>query len=503
MEKQSNTTHSRFSYLDSKFLNIYIDKVSASELKERCLSTNSQKKDAQLSIQSKAKGLEFKVNNIKLLTNSLDEYLFGKIENVHSYENIISKTFEYKKKDDLRIYLKSLTQISELIGFNSAQILVHQKGTTDIYSLTYRNDDYIETFEDPLFFNNLFSKVKKSKNKSFDQKELLNKNIKLDGHFLAKEIQLKEFNLLVLLSRDDLFPIALQERESFNLFIAKSIPRISNIIAFENNRKNNRERDNILNNFPINSFELSDDSVSIKSAQEESHKHDTSSLHHERILLMGDLLNTLRHELSNPLFGIDLSHNLLKEQTSDFDVKDTLEHISSSVKRSQAIIQEFSNLYQEDESLSTISIKNLISETIILTKSESRSHRVIFEMNDDIEILSNGTLLSQVIFNLLINSSQSLNNSNITDTRIVVQVIDKQDSINIDIIDNGGGIPEHLKESIFNPFFTTKDTGTGLGLAICRNLLKKISGDITLVDSDYGAHFRITLNKGIHESISH
>ncbi|POB13115.1 hypothetical protein C0Z22_11385 [Halobacteriovorax sp. DA5] len=500
MENQSNTTHSR---VKDKFLNIYADKAVLDSLFQDSNFLTTSKKNSQLQIVKYNKDeIELKINSKKFVLMNSTDFLSDKICDAKELTLLPSKEFQFKKKDSIRSFLKALTNADELNGFSSSQMLIHQKGTTNIYSITYKNDEYYETYQEPTFFNTLFAKVRKSKNKSFDQKELLNKHIQLDGHFLAKELSFRDFNLIILLSRNDLFPVADIDRTNFDKLIIKSIPKLFNIITVESSRQSKIERDKILSNFPINSFVIEDDGVKINQIGIEDHQQDTSSLHHERILLMGELLNTLRHELSNPLFGIDLSHNLLIEQTEDFDVKDTLSHISNSVKRSQAIIQEFSNLYKDDEEFTSTSLKNLIAETIILTKSESRSHKVNFDMSNDIEIMTNGTLLSQVIFNLLINSSQSLNVNNIANSRIDINVSEVNNKILIDIIDNGPGISKDIENNIFNPFFTTKDTGTGLGLAICKNLTKKINGDIYLIESEKGAHFQINIPKVNHENTS-
>ncbi len=500
MENQSNTTHSR---VKDKFLNIYADKAVLDSLFQDSKFLTTSKKNSQLQIVKYNKDeIELKINSKKFVLMNSTDFLSDKICDAKELTLLPSKEFQFKKKDSIRSFLKALTNADELNGFSSSQMLIHQKGTTNIYSITYKNDEYYETYQEPTFFNTLFAKVRKSKNKSFDQKELLNKDIQLDGHFLAKELSFRDFNLIILLSRNDLFPVSDIDRTNFDKLIIKSIPKLFNIITVESSRQSKIERDKILSNFPINSFVIEDDGVKINQIGIEDHQQDTSSLHHERILLMGELLNTLRHELSNPLFGIDLSHNLLIEQTEDFDVKDTLSHISNSVKRSQAIIQEFSNLYKDDEEFTSTSLKNLIAETIILTKSESRSHKVNFDMSNDIEIMTNGTLLSQVIFNLLINSSQSLNVNNIANSRIDINVSEVNNKILIDIIDNGPGISKDIENNIFNPFFTTKDTGTGLGLAICKNLTKKINGDIYLIESEEGAHFQINIPKVNHENTS-
>ena len=66
----------------------------------------------------------------------------------------------------------------------------------------------------------------------------------------------------------------------------------------------------------------------------------------------------------------------------------------------------------------------------------------------------------------------------------------------IDVGDSGPGVPAADRERIFEPFFTTKEigTGTGLGLFVCRSVVRGLSGDVTVGDSDQGgALFRVTL----------
>ena len=76
--------------------------------------------------------------------------------------------------------------------------------------------------------------------------------------------------------------------------------------------------------------------------------HQTDLFHHERLSLLGELLNTLRHELSNPLFGLQLSSQILKEDLAeDTENLEFIEEISKNINRSQEIIKNFSELFLE------------------------------------------------------------------------------------------------------------------------------------------------------------
>ncbi len=99
----------------------------------------------------------------------------------------------------------------------------------------------------------------------------------------------------------------------------------------------------------------------------------------------------------------------------------------------------------------------------------------------------------QILFNLIVNSAQALNESKVAVPEIKL-VVDKVDNnLFLHVIDNGPGISSEQAEKIFNPFFTTKEKGTGLGLAICHTLAKKLEGELTYENNNNGAHFKLRL----------
>jgi signal transduction histidine kinase len=78
---------------------------------------------------------------------------------------------------------------------------------------------------------------------------------------------------------------------------------------------------------------------------------------------------------------------------------------------------------------------------------------------------------------------------------ISIQAAREEHQTNIDIADNGTGIPEKIRERLFQPFAgTTRTGGSGLGLAIARDLARAHGGDVILLKSDStGTQFRVTI----------
>ena len=98
--------------------------------------------------------------------------------------------------------------------------------------------------------------------------------------------------------------------------------------------------------------------------------------------------------------------------------------------------------------------------------------------------------LRQVLVNMLLNSAQAM----IDGGRILVATRSYGKFIELVVSDTGCGIPEHLREKVFTPFFTTKSSGTGLGLNIASQIIAAHGGGIQFDSANgRGTTFRITL----------
>jgi signal transduction histidine kinase len=113
--------------------------------------------------------------------------------------------------------------------------------------------------------------------------------------------------------------------------------------------------------------------------------------------------------------------------------------------------------------------------------------------------------LCQVFTNLLINAFEALDGQGHIDIR-AVEDSEEQDPVSaggprlatrvvvIDVVDNGPGVPAHLNDRIFLPFFTTKPKGSGLGLPIVRKIIDAHEGRLDLTSAPgSGTRFRVTL----------
>ncbi len=218
----------------------------------------------------------------------------------------------------------------------------------------------------------------------------------------------------------------------------------------------------------------------------------------EKIATIAELAAGVSHEINNPLGIIHNYIQILLYRDFDEDSREKLEKIENQLKRITDItnsLLSFSRLKQIPDK--EFNIVTLISEVILLMNHKLKEKNIHLHNNiyrESVMIHGNENRLRQVFVNILNNSIEAVLNGG----EIVIGLnLDKKDSfVQVYVRDNGCGIPEHLRNSIFSPFFSTKVTRSngGLGLSICQHIIEAHKGVITF-DSIPGEYttFKIKL----------
>ncbi|MCM2349607.1 MAG: HAMP domain-containing histidine kinase [Bacteriovoracaceae bacterium] len=468
-------------------------------------------------------------------TQGIEKKVFSRVslspgENVKDlWDEIIKKVnLISSESHSLRSLMEKLLDVPFLQKFESSLIVLHLKGQTkaELLGIIWRSEK-TQSLIEVKDFNSFFNSIKKSKIKSFSSETFSKMNLPFNGSFLAKEIMSKKYSMVAIVSRHDFLNYSKDEVELFETCIDLLQPHFERLIDQEFSDKRISELRVCLKDFPLPlrikdgvtgaSFlndlytsELQDKDIffnkkvqgpfTIDLYDSDELRHYAFDLFHfQRISLLGELLNTLRHELSNPLFGLKLGSQLFSMMDVNSDSKELMHEIEKNINRCQVIIENFSNLYQVQSENKPVSIKKIIDEAIVLSKSEGREVRksIVFQNNTQ-EVLLDVPLIFvvQIIFNLIVNAAQAMKAQ--PQPQELKLIIDAEDQmVHIDIIDNGPGISQDKISQLFKPFFTTKPQGTGLGLVLSRNLALKMGGNLEYLvnNSDKGAHFRLTLPK--------
>ncbi len=229
----------------------------------------------------------------------------------------------------------------------------------------------------------------------------------------------------------------------------------------------------------------------------------------DRLAALGEMAAAIAHEVKNPLAGIEVMAGLLKRRLSDNPEAQTmLADIIGEAKMANAIVLEVLDfvrpvrLHAED-----VSVAAIIQDSLLMAGSlvPRRSVAVTVDVPDDLPpVLGDGHQLRQVFTNLLTNAFEALDGTG----RLVVQAaaLDRLPlphapdhpqgpGVAVTVTDDGPGIPESMRERIFNPFFTTKPRGSGLGLAIVRKVIDAHEGRIEVLPGadGVGTCFRLLL----------
>lgn len=211
-------------------------------------------------------------------------------------------------------------------------------------------------------------------------------------------------------------------------------------------------------------------------------------IHSERLASIGQLAAGVAHEIGNPITGIDCLAQELKALSSEPEIKDTAQQILNQTKRVSSIVQilvsyaHSGQLQQNSEQqLAPVVVKDCVSEAITLLQLSKKNDSLIFQNNCPTEhkIMGNYQKFQQVFINLLSNASDASESGG---TITVTSKIMKH-TVDIEVEDNGHGIPREVQEKLFNPFFTTKEAGkgTGLGLALTWNIIEEYFGTIRVI----------------------
>jgi signal transduction histidine kinase len=210
----------------------------------------------------------------------------------------------------------------------------------------------------------------------------------------------------------------------------------------------------------------------------------------QKLRAVGTLTAGIAHELNNPINNISLTAEAMLEDTqtlTDDDRADLCRDLLTQAERAQGIVRnllDFSR--QRDVHMEVVDLGALLRSTSRLAGNQIKlaGARLELDVPDDIPVIHGDTQqLGQVFVNLYLNALDAMASGGLLRVT-ALRAPDRPGYVQVDVSDNGIGIPADVLPFLFDPFFTTKKAkGTGLGLSVSYGIVTKHGGDISVTST--------------------
>jgi signal transduction histidine kinase len=241
---------------------------------------------------------------------------------------------------------------------------------------------------------------------------------------------------------------------------------------------------------------------------EELKKAHNQFLQADKLNTLGEVTANISHEINNPLTiaagHAEILGDYLRSPSPISKIeamKKANETVMESLERVNQIIKNMKDfLHQSQDEKEYCDLEALVDtamEWIQPTAKKANIEVSKVVKAEKTAILANKIKLEQVVINLVKNSIDAIIDAGKEDGKIEIVLSKSKDDhqVMIDVKDNGPGIPANVKENLFKPFTSSKESGkgTGLGLSICLKIVESHQGKLELMPTDNGAHFRLRL----------
>lgn len=234
----------------------------------------------------------------------------------------------------------------------------------------------------------------------------------------------------------------------------------------------------------------------VKTRTDQLREKDAQLIQSAKLATLGEMATGIAHEINQPLTGISLITQglILAKVRNVLSDKLLFEKLNAIIEQTERINKIIAHLRtfarQSDQTKKEIDIKKPLFDVFKLIGKQLIKRKITVETNieDNLPpILADHNKLEQVFLNIIANARDAIDELRIKspdkkDGKITINAYCLKDTVVIEIIDNGIGISEKVKEKVFEPFFTTKDVdkGTGLGLSITYGIVKEFNGIIDI-----------------------
>jgi two-component system sensor histidine kinase PilS (NtrC family) len=221
----------------------------------------------------------------------------------------------------------------------------------------------------------------------------------------------------------------------------------------------------------------------------------------EKMAYMGEMAAGMAHEIKNPLASLAGSIQILKKEIQlDPELDKLMQIVLRETDRLSSLVNNFLFFAKPPVGkIEKIKLNNILIDTIKLFEKDRTCRGRIsikHQLDSNIWIEMDPVHLRQVLWNLFLNAAEAIEGKGIIEVKMYPLKHMKHHYVEVEIIDNGCGMPNEVINSIFDPFFTTKPNGTGLGLSIVHSILESYNAWLDVESQvDKGSTFNLKLKR--------
>jgi len=222
------------------------------------------------------------------------------------------------------------------------------------------------------------------------------------------------------------------------------------------------------------------------------------AIQQEKMISLGRVASGIAHEIRNPLSGINIILDAVKENLKEVEeVEELIDEAKAATGKISAVIKKVLDFARPvTPRMNLIDINETIRVALSSSEADLQQSGIVLEsdLESDLpEIYADRQLLEQVVLNLISNATEAMEEIPV-EKKIFIASCKERTHVVIKVCDSGHGIYPDERERVFEPFYTKKRGGSGIGLSICRRIIQDHAGTISINDSDLGgAEFTIRI----------
>ncbi|WP_456479353.1 ATP-binding protein [Nautilia sp.] len=219
-------------------------------------------------------------------------------------------------------------------------------------------------------------------------------------------------------------------------------------------------------------------------------------LKQSRLALMGEMIDAIAHQWKQPLSLINLYLYRLKKEKNG-NIEEISNDIKAQITHMVNTLNEFRNFFKDDKQKELICISTVVNNTMLLLKDDliKNGIKVYISLEPDFCIMGISNEFKHLLITIIINAKDVFNEKNIKDRKIKISTREDENFYYLGIEDNAGGVPENIKDKIFDLNFSTKKEGSGVGLYLANRIAVKHTGVLNVTNTRNGAKFVFKIRK--------